>query len=915
MAIRGVIRALMVHRHLVAVVYAILLNAKLISCMNASCPILSYFQDYELSVHSQNGEDGILIALLGAIGHTNKYYVEFGVEDGQQCNTRLLRERYNFTGLLMDGSDEIESINLHKEFILVDNIVELFQKHHVPTTFDVLSIDLDMFDFWILAEILNKGRYRPRIIVVEVNPTLGARSLKHDFHESNSHPLSVPHPHTMNQTMWDMTRYFGANPRAFQVLGGLFGYEMVYCETCGVNCFLVLRSELSDIPACTGALPLPLPFVPYPCYHYGDHSEAGHPPDPASRLPVRVSESFVRSYLRDGPPEDIHAAMERITHRRAAPPMSEQVERDREVEVDESGGVRALSEGPLPLYCPLEESNTAKALQNNAICACFCSSCRDSIELDAFDEAFRSDYEDYLSRQQQEQQTHRQQTAEDNLLGYGTYCRELDSLDGERRVALSPFLPDRDSGIGVCTHIAALFYQRTLHHLSVGNAEAAEAAARRGLLYKASHAVLTSILEHFQMASRLATSITRYSISQQYLLDGHRMPVLGVFGLGVCDSIATVATKARQLWSLNANGFDAMSRNLRRGLLDSIFWGMTDHVMPRQFLEEPPGEDRGSVFEALVEYVPPCLRSVYQPVEDIVQSMCSRRRNAVSVMVLGPPYSGAAHIYDHLMNTFDSRNVAWFRAQHDINREARSINMQLLDIAGCRSVLSPSGRLDFSALLPCQSQLRELGKGLFANASALAPESASVSASGTIRLKSLVFEDMYRLRMQALDSGTVLLSDDLFSLTSPHWASPLGGKTAVFISVTEPRDAIKCLLLSSSQSPLTHDEAVDVWWLYLRSAIRTLLYMDEVYVTVQHSKKRITMPSTLLELLAQGYPNATTAEESSSSMDIFSPCAELEERNDGATQSNVPDIVVPQHMLDCYAALITLGTNVLELCV
>jgi hypothetical protein len=42
------------------------------------------------------------------------YYVEFGVEDGSECNTRLLRERYGWSGLLMDGGYHRPEINLHK---------------------------------------------------------------------------------------------------------------------------------------------------------------------------------------------------------------------------------------------------------------------------------------------------------------------------------------------------------------------------------------------------------------------------------------------------------------------------------------------------------------------------------------------------------------------------------------------------------------------------------------------------------------------------------------------------------------------------------------------------------------------------------------------------------------------------------
>jgi len=54
---------------------------------------------FENRVFSQNGEDGITTKLVELIydgNHDDKFYVEFGVEDGKQCNTRILRENYRW---------------------------------------------------------------------------------------------------------------------------------------------------------------------------------------------------------------------------------------------------------------------------------------------------------------------------------------------------------------------------------------------------------------------------------------------------------------------------------------------------------------------------------------------------------------------------------------------------------------------------------------------------------------------------------------------------------------------------------------------------------------------------------------------------------------------------------------------------
>ena len=64
---------------------------------------------FESKIFSQNGEDGITMKLIDLIygeNNNNKFYVEFGVEDGMECNTRILREKYNWNGLQMDGSNQ-----------------------------------------------------------------------------------------------------------------------------------------------------------------------------------------------------------------------------------------------------------------------------------------------------------------------------------------------------------------------------------------------------------------------------------------------------------------------------------------------------------------------------------------------------------------------------------------------------------------------------------------------------------------------------------------------------------------------------------------------------------------------------------------------------------------------------------------
>ena len=106
---------------------------------------LAQLQLSEWGLWSQNGEDGILLWIFSELNMLEvresipRYFVEFGVEDGYECNTRILREKFHWNGLLMDGSNENITFNLKKEFITAEGINQLFDKHHVPVNLDFLS--------------------------------------------------------------------------------------------------------------------------------------------------------------------------------------------------------------------------------------------------------------------------------------------------------------------------------------------------------------------------------------------------------------------------------------------------------------------------------------------------------------------------------------------------------------------------------------------------------------------------------------------------------------------------------------------------------------------------------------------------------------------------------------------------------
>src|ERR1700712_3607295 len=96
---------------------------------------------YEYQVFSQNGEDGIIAEIFNRIGTTNKYFIEFGVESGLECNSLNLLYK-GWSGLWIEGSEHdckvmnerfndiitANRLKVQNGFITAENIQSYFDK-------------------------------------------------------------------------------------------------------------------------------------------------------------------------------------------------------------------------------------------------------------------------------------------------------------------------------------------------------------------------------------------------------------------------------------------------------------------------------------------------------------------------------------------------------------------------------------------------------------------------------------------------------------------------------------------------------------------------------------------------------------------------------------------------------------------
>lgn len=189
----------------------------------------------EASVTSQNGEDGVIGEIMATIGAMSRTFVEFGVQDGREGNCVALADVRGWSGWFLEPDPEPflslagkyaynDRVRTAQEKLTAGNVNELFRNLGVPTVVDVMSIDIDGADYlvWQALEAV-----RPRVLVIEYNSALPP-----DQAWVPRDPLAP----------WDGTQNFGSSLGTMLVVAQEKGYDLVHCESAGVNAFFVDRN-------------------------------------------------------------------------------------------------------------------------------------------------------------------------------------------------------------------------------------------------------------------------------------------------------------------------------------------------------------------------------------------------------------------------------------------------------------------------------------------------------------------------------------------------------------------------------------------------------------------------------------------------------------------------------------------------
>jgi hypothetical protein len=208
-----------------------------------SCP--KDLSAVEFRVFSQFGDDGIIQWLISNLHIPNKTFIEFGVEDYSESNTRFLMMNDNWSGFVMDGSvaniNKLKSqyyywrydLNAKAIFITKENITTLIDDQGFDSEIGLLHIDLDGNDFYIWSAI---NSIRPVIVIVEYNSLFGV-----------DRPISVIYDPAFVRTKAHYSNLlWGSSLLSLNNLAKEKGYSFVGCNSAGNNAYFIRDDRLNE---------------------------------------------------------------------------------------------------------------------------------------------------------------------------------------------------------------------------------------------------------------------------------------------------------------------------------------------------------------------------------------------------------------------------------------------------------------------------------------------------------------------------------------------------------------------------------------------------------------------------------------------------------------------------------------------
>jgi hypothetical protein len=140
---------------------------------------------FRRNVYSQNGEDGVIDEIFRRLGRSSGWFCEFGAWDGRYGSNSYSLLRKGWDGVMIEGDpqryrrlDALGRRFAHLQTVQAmvshlssdrDTLDNILSRTGIPIEFDLLSIDVDGYDYQIWE---SSKRYDPAVVVIEINSSI-----------------------------------------------------------------------------------------------------------------------------------------------------------------------------------------------------------------------------------------------------------------------------------------------------------------------------------------------------------------------------------------------------------------------------------------------------------------------------------------------------------------------------------------------------------------------------------------------------------------------------------------------------------------------------------------------------------------------------------------------------------------------
>ena len=184
---------------------------------------------------SDDGEEGVLLHLFEYINDRHKFAVDIGAASGYGgSQVRHLVDKYNWGSTEIDGMLSFPKIHprVKDEWVTPDNICSLLDKYKTPKEFDLLSLDIDSIDWYVLKKLL-EGNFKPSVAIIEFNPMF-------EYNESYVRRYDL---NLEENIVKDGTSRYGASAKAYELLMNKYNYTLIHIFPKGVNNLLFISND------------------------------------------------------------------------------------------------------------------------------------------------------------------------------------------------------------------------------------------------------------------------------------------------------------------------------------------------------------------------------------------------------------------------------------------------------------------------------------------------------------------------------------------------------------------------------------------------------------------------------------------------------------------------------------------------